>query len=178
MLTVRPKLEKGALVLGIKVLNGLAEPVYFRAHPDDGGRDEVLHGRAYTWLDPEGDTLRVSLLTPPPDPEIDVSQAIISLSRRLEAGADYTSELVLPLPVVEWNPCFAVPESADSEIVEVDAIEVLTGWFPEQGLGWIEEGPEPGTYWTQGAPYKMLKAGGPMRRPFPVQRRLDRFERP
>lgn len=152
------------------------EAVYFRAHPDDGRREEVMEGKAYSWLSPDEQELHLTFLNPPPDPSVDVERAIISLSRHLAPGDRYRARIEVPLPVPEWNPYF--PALADgTKLVDVTRVRLTTGWFPESGLAWSGDGPGPGTYWAQGRPYRLVENRMTAQRAFAVRKRLDDFRR-
>lgn len=165
------------VTIALTLTNTLDEPVFVRAHPDDGRRAKILRHRAYTWLEPTSDILLVDLLNPPPHPDIDVFRAVISISRKLEPGSVLAHEIHLSRPVQEWNPYFPDPESAPWEWAQAKQLRVRTAWFPARGVHWIEAGPEPGTFWTQGSPYTLVEVVTALSEPIEICRRLDSFRR-
>jgi hypothetical protein len=176
-LTATARVRDDVLAVTARVANALDEPILVRAHPDDGSRSAVLRHRAYSWLEPSGEALHLSLLNPPRHPDIDVFRSVVTLSRRVAGGAVFTLEIRLPLPAPEWNPYFPDPSRAPGEVVQVGGLRVRTGWFPSSGTQWVHQGPEPDTWWAQGTPYRVVETTVPLPEAVPVRRRGDLFRR-
>jgi hypothetical protein len=153
--------------------------IFFDAYPDDGEREAFMEGKAFLSLSADATRLHVSLTAPPPPDDADYYRPVISLARWVPGSGEFRGEIHCPIPVQEWSP-YADPghEGAEGEEeVQVAEIALSTAWFADDHALWREDGPVPGTYWTEGRPTYPIQVLLRMDTPIPVLRRLDELAR-
>ena len=152
--------------------------VFFDAYPDDGERETFMEGRAFLSLSSDAAQLHVSLSPPPLPDDADYYRPVLSLARWVPGLGQFRGEIRCPIPVEEWSP-YADPRYAEKEEVEVQVEQILlsTAWFADDRALWREDGPVPGTYWTEGRPIFPISVLLSTETPFHVLRRLDDLAR-
>lgn len=168
----------GELAVEMVLENRGASTVLFLAHPESAsGVESPEDPAAYRWLSGDRSRLVVSLLPPTPPANIDPDVAVLPISRRLGPNERYGFVFRFAIPVREWNPYVARMDRG-AETVEVSEVELETGWFPEVGTIWREEGPESGTWRCQGAPFRTMSTVISIPEPIRVLDEGGRIPRP
>lgn len=187
-LVVATRAEGDSLTVEYTIRNDFTEAIYFYAVPSDLETDSLRPGKAYVDYDDETFTLELSLIPPPPPPGVNFFSGPMSLSRRLAAGQAYRGELHFEIPVQLWDPYPALPDpetevawwAGETEVEEPDdaappvdlpparALRFTTGFFQESKLVGREPGPDPDTFWCDGAFFRERSAEVPLPAPVPV----------
>lgn len=174
-LDVEVRVEGDGASVAYTFRNGTDADLFVYAHPDDGTRTALLPG-AYTLLSGDRERLNVLLGIPPEPRHHTVFRGVLPLARVVAAGRERRGLIELPLPIREWTG-YGGPECDDCALVEVVEGAFSMEYFPTESALFVEDGPEPGTFWTTSGDNRRVTAGFAFPRPVEVAERPQPFAR-
>lgn len=123
-----------SLVIKYELTNQSQEKIYvYDLIPVRGENgEEIKKDLAYRCFE-EPDTLRVvrAVLPLPLDREVYMKQ--IPYVREVESNKSVTGQIVLPLPVLEYNPYYPLLEPEEQREAEINKIRLIIGWTEVRG---------------------------------------------
>ena len=118
-----------SLMINYQLTNQSQEKIYIwdLIPVRDEGGEEVEHDLAYRCFE-EPDTLRVVRAVLPLPLDREVYMKNVPYVRPVEPNKSVTGKIVLPLPILEYNPYYPLMDIEDQKEIEVNKIRLIIGW--------------------------------------------------